>query len=1227
MRNRFLLFGFLFSLVSTITVAQTQYGKLSGTVTSRDKGEPVIGATVKLSQEGSKKAIKATDLDGKFSISAIDPGVYDLQITYLGFDTIRMTGIKILAGSTTDLDPKDLVMHEPENGHFEVTVVSYRSLNQDNTQTINSVTGEEFQKMAGRGYNTIVLNTGGVSQDGGGNISFKGSRPGTSQYIVDGVKVGSGAANLPKSSISSVDVISGGLPAEYGDFTGGVVSVTTKGPSANFSGGIEGLTSQFIDPFKYNLIEGYLSGPMIRNKKDQSKAILGFSLSGNYTHAGTNSPPAIDLYTVKDDVLARIKANPVVQSPVGNGYISSASFVTLDQMQKTRVEPNTAAGSYSFTGKLDFQPKDNIDVTLLGAVDHSNRNAFIYAYSMFNAANNPQVLGDNYRASARFMQRFKSDSNSLIQDAFYTIQLSFTDGESTVQDPRLKDNFFGYGYLGRFDRTFTPLYLYTKDSVHGKEVLANYLQGYQETSVRYTPGGLNPDAESYAKEYFDLNGGSAFNFTQIRQQGGLINGLSPSLVYSLWSAPGTNYSSYSKSQSQNYDLNASGTATINKKHTIKFGIEYEQSVSRSFTVGGNFFTAIEDLWTIARSLLNSHLTQLDKANPILVYSNGSFTDTVNYFYQIAPGAQSTFDKNFRQYLINQGARDQNGKPIDQQSYINLDQYTPNDLKLSYFSPDELLNSGHSYVNAYGYDYSGNKIASKQSLADFLDPQKRAEGAYNPIYTAGYIQDKFELKDIKFNIGLRVDRFDANQKVLVDPYSLFPVKTAGEVSTLRGVPVTHPGNIGTNYYVYVDDITNPTKITGYRNGSTWYTASGAEESDPKQIAQLTRTGSIAPLLEDPTQTTLSANSFKDYVPQINVMPRVSFSFPISTVANFYANYTVLTVRPNANFGALDYYYYINTRSTFTLPNPDLKPEQETNYEIGFKQAITKYTFLSINAYYKEDKNLVQLQRFNYAYPITYTSFGNLDFSTVKGVIVGFDTRNSVEHPFSGLNISANYTLQFADGTGSGATTAGDLLSAGYPNLRTIFPLDYDVRNQIKCVLDYRFGMLTDYVGPISANGNKWLSNAGINLILIAQSGTPYTAQSNVTPDVEIGVSNRSSIVGSINGERKPWMFRADMRIDKTFNLNTGGKNKAKQKDLYVNVYLQVQNLMDAQNIVSVYRYTGLPNQDGYLQSPSGKSEASNSASQQAFIDQYTVKLNNPANYVSPRFIRLGASVNF
>ena len=62
------------------------------------------------------------------------------------------------------------------------------------------------------------------------------------------------------------------------------------------------------------------------------------------------------------------------------------------------------------------------------------------------------------------------------------------------------------------------------------------------------------------------------------------------------------------------------------------------------------------------------------------------------------------------------------------------------------------------------------------------------------------------------------------------------------------------------------------------------------------------------------------------------------------------------------------------------------------------------------------------------------------------------------------ISAYYTLQFANGTGSSTVTAAALVASGLPNLRTTFPLAWDRRHSFNVFLDYRFGRGTDYNGP-------------------------------------------------------------------------------------------------------------------------------------------------------------------
>ena len=95
-----------------------------------------------------------------------------------------------------------------------------------------------------------------------------------------------------------------------------------------------------------------------------------------------------------------------------------------------------------------------------------------------------------------------------------------------------------------------------------------------------------------------------------------------------------------------------------------------------------------------------------------------------------------------------------------------------------FSPDELLNSGNSFVSYWGFDHTGQKVKGATDINKYFNEfdengnYKRFVGAFQPIYMAGYIMDKFAFKDIVFNVGLRVDVFDANQPVLKDPYLFY-----------------------------------------------------------------------------------------------------------------------------------------------------------------------------------------------------------------------------------------------------------------------------------------------------------------------------------------------------------------------------------------------------------------------------------------------------------------------
>ena len=113
---------------------------------------------------------------------------------------------------------------------------------------------------------------------------------------------------------------------------------------------------------------------------------------------------------------------------------------------------------------------------------------------------------------------------------------------------------------------------------------------------------------------------------------------------------------------------------------------------------------------------------------------------------------------------------------------------------------------------------------------------------------------------------------------------------------------------------------------------------------------------------------------------------------------------------------------------------------------------------------------------------------------------------------------------------------------------------------------------------------------------------------------------------MNGSRYPWTYNVNMKIDRDFFFASKDATDY-SRGMYLNVYIWVQNIFDIRNIAYVYRYTGDPTDDGFLSSSNGQTVLEEAILAQAFYDQYTIKVNSPSNYSTPRLIRLGAILNF
>jgi outer membrane receptor protein involved in Fe transport len=1235
---RNLLFTIGFVLASSLFVfAQTGSGTLKGKIIDKKTKEPMPFVNVVVEVGGVQVGGTTSDFDGNFQIKPVPPGKVDLKASSVGYRPFMTRGIIIISDKITF---QDLELEASTTNLQEIEVVDYKVplISKDQTTSGGTVTSEEIAKMANRSATAVATTVGGVTTDANGNItSMRGQRSSGTVYYIDGMRV-TGSNALPQSAIEQVEVILGGTPAAYGDATGGIINVTTKGPSKSFSGGIDLQTSQFLDAFGYNRLGLNFTGPVV-SKKDTVRGtktpIMGFFLAGDFIYQKDGAPAAFPLYKVTDDVQSYLDKNPLRLYGQNQSVFYNSEFLTYDQMERTKYTLNSVGTNINVSGKLDFRVTPTINLSVGGTFTFYDSRNFAFGNSLMNWQNNSHSTGNTWRVNARFTQRFPTaaESKSFVKNIYYSIGADFTRTFNKTQDAEHRDNFFQYGYVGSFAthtiRAYTPDLAY--DSVIQK--WAHLQNGTRDTIVIYRPSDLNPSSANVTSQYygfFDDSEGHYQNIEEIISGKGLVNGMEPIAPYGLFNGVGNRPNGYAENTSDQLAVNASFAADFGN-HEIQLGLQYQQRKSSGYTN-----TSVL-LWDLMRGLTNSQLQDLDLANPEPVYRNGVFMDTINYNRKYVQTLQRNFDVNLRKKL---------GLPVDGTDWIdvysydfvtNTINYYDRDMQLNgaksssalftmdMFNADEVLNNGAPVVNYFGYDYTGKKLTTNPSFDDFFYQKDaagnytRAIGAYQPIYMAGYIQDKFAFKDLIFNIGVRVDRFDANQMVLKDPYLFYPAKTVGEVSEMNGEKVTHPSSMGSDYVVYVDDANNPTSITGYRNENVWYNNEGSVITDPTRA--LDRGNGVQPYLYPNQEKTIQPTVFKDYEPQTNWMPRISFSFPISDDALFYAHYDILTQRPSTaevQIDPISYYYIGVTGAAGTINNPALQPEKTIDYELGFQQKINNASSLKLSVFYREMRDQIQQYRLTGAYPKTYYSYTNIDFGTVKGLTLTYDLRRS-----GNARVRFNYTLQFADGTGSDPNASATIIRSDQPNLRTLNPLNFDRRHQFNISIDYRWGSGKDYNGPVinrKKSGKppvQFLSNFGANLTLTGGSGTPYTKTSKILPYGAMG-----PVKGSINGARLPWQFLINARVDKDFNFGL-----SKKKEGTINVYFEFTNLLNTQNVTAVYPYTGTADDDGFLSAPEWQNAINQQVNPESFRDLYTIQMNNPYRYSSPRTIRFGVMFNF
>jgi hypothetical protein len=355
--------------------------------------------------------------------------------------------------------------------------------------------------------------------------------------------------------------------------------------------------------------------------------------------------------------------------------------------------------------------------------------------------------------------------------------------------------------------------------------------------------------------------------------------------------------------------------------------------------------------------------------------------------------------------------------------------------------------------------------------------------------------------------------------------------------------------------------------------------------------------------------LDWDDFKIADPETYFSPRIGIGFPVTETTVFHAQYGKFIQQPRL----IDVYPFFNRvdnlkqTDAFTTNNGYLSSEKTTQYEVGFRQILGENAAsINITAFYKNTQGLtntqvVKYQRIPGGEFLDYYPPANSDFGTVKGLALTLDIPR-----ISYFALSVNYTFSIAEGTGS-ATDAAYVAAFRNNNgetPKTIAPLDFDQPHT--GIINFDFTIPKGEMGL--------LEMTGLNVLFSFNSGRPYTPLE--TQSLLDDNSNWGSTKGFVNSTYGPGSFKIDLKLEKSFEI---------LDNTLITPYLWIENLLDADNAILVWRSTGSPETTNFLNTETGKKLAAQNGTE--WVQDYESLENDPYNYGIPRLIKLGLKINF
>ncbi len=454
----FKLTFYLFLSLFSIVLAQST-GKIMGKIIDQETGEGIPFANVFV--EGTSLGA-ASDIDGNFVILNIPPAVYTVTASYIGYQKVSRTEVRVNVGFTTALD------FSLPSGAIEMDAVIVQGdrnplIRQDLTNPTVAINSETLDILPVDNIAEVISLQAGVVKGDDGALHVRGGRSNEVAYQVNGLSINdpygnSKSVGVATNAVQEVSVSTGTFSAEFGNALSGVVNYVTKEGGSKYSFSLRGYVGEYIssrdelfkniddiDPGNRKRVEFTVGGPipLSKNTKFFVSGILEDHKGlyyGKRLYNTTDSYLTADAFRSTDERHGSTEDpyffNPYSKNsnglPTGNG-----EWVAMDPSRRLNIQGNI---SHNF-GSL-FKLKYEV------VYNKGNSRPFAPSYNLSRGRRflfNPDGLGTNY--SEGLIQSIDI-VHTLSNSMFYTLKGSYSWNKAKYylyedfNDPRYLPGFY-----------------------------------------------------------------------------------------------------------------------------------------------------------------------------------------------------------------------------------------------------------------------------------------------------------------------------------------------------------------------------------------------------------------------------------------------------------------------------------------------------------------------------------------------------------------------------------------------------------------------------------------------------------------------------------------------------------------------------------------------------------------------------------------------------------------